>query len=499
MSIARSLDNLQAGDIFNQRWQIIKKLGQGGFGAVYQALDLNIEDRQVAIKLLTVDTTKHPEALTRFKKEASITSKLRSQNILMIYDFGVIDQYAYMISELLVGETVAERISQHRYFTIEEALNIIKCVAVALSEAHQSNIVHRDIKPDNIFLNRTKDGYEVKLIDFGIAKVMEASTKLTVTQGFFGTPLYVSPEQIKDTSKVDPRTDIYSLGLVLYACIVGKPPFEAEDFYLLLKKQVEENVPKINFNQNKQYEPINDLIMRMTHKDPNHRIQNIKEVIDQISRIQAQINHQSLNVATTLKDAKFKFSFLNQPKILKWFIVLSMITIGTIIVIKNQNQPNQIDLNQIDLNQIDIHEDTDQIDMIVRDQLIPKIELNPNHQIDEINEIKKPQDEIKKPQDPKSNQPPIKINTAMKNKSMIHALIETKMLGIKTCIHLYQADFEHDFLNLNLDFQDGSLYRLHSSSLNDQTKLCIKNIIEKLDFSSEMMGGVNLHISLPED
>jgi hypothetical protein len=198
-----------------------------------------------------------------------------------------------------------------------------------------------------------------------------------------------------------------------------------------------------------------------------------------------------------LKDAKFKFSFLNQPKILKWLIALSMITTVTIIVIKNQNQPNltdlnQIDLNQIDLNQIDIHEDTDQIDMIVRDQLIPKIELNPNHQIDEIKDIKKPQD-------PKFNQTSTKINTAMKNKSMIHALIETKMFGIKKCIHLYQADFQYSFLNLNLDFQDGSLYRLHSSSLNDQTKLCIKNIIEKLDFSSEMMGAVNLHISLPED
>ncbi len=377
MSTETSFENLQTGDIFNQRWRIVRKLGKGGFGIVYQALDLNIEDREVAIKILTVDTIKYPDALTRFKKEASITSKLKSPNTLVIYDFGVIHQYAYMVSELLIGETLEDRINHKRFLRIEECLNIIKFVAQALQEAHLSNIVHRDIKPDNIFLNQTKDGYEVKLIDFGIAKVVEATSKATATQSFFGTPLYMSPEQIKDASKVDTRTDIYSLGLVLYHCIVGKPPFEAEDFYQLLKQQVEKNVPLIAFNH-KKYEMINHLIALMTEKNPSQRMQTMKEVIDYINWIQSQftefdendrstlfqmptdfeaeftaINHfqndqeegtPSLSLKSTWKDADVQH--LNASKNKVHFVLLAILLLGVSLIFYLSVNQNQINQNQ---------------------------------------------------------------------------------------------------------------------------------------------------------
>jgi hypothetical protein len=246
----------------------------------------------------------------------------------------------------------------------------------------------------------------------------------------------------------------------------------------------------------------------MTKKDPNQRIQNIKEVIDTISWIQGKkINN--LNTTISLEDQQNKDQQnKNQSKFLKWGIAFGIIVILIIIAMtsfQQDTQPQMInfetqtDPNLIDVNNIDIHEDHEPIGLIMKDQLIQKIELNHQMKIEEIKEIKNP----KKPQDLKINQtpkqPPTKINTTLKNKSAIHELMKTKMLGIRKCIQLYQSDFEHDFLNLNLDFQDGSLYRLNASDLNEQTKLCIKNIVEKLDFSSEINGTVNLRISLPED
>jgi serine/threonine protein kinase len=318
----RSFENLKNGEIFNSRWKILGLIGRGGFGAVYHALDLNIEGREVAIKILTIDVLHYPNVLTRFKKEVSITSKLKSTNTLMIYDFGIIGNSAYMVSELLIGDTLEKKL-HYSLLPINESIQIIKDVAQVLEEAHDENIVHRDIKPGNIFLNQTKTGYHVKLIDFGIAKVNEARAQMTASQSFFGTPTYMSPEQITDTSKVDSRSDIYSLGLVLYHCIVGKPPFVSNDLYGLLKQQMEMDVPKIRFAQTeKNYEVINILIAKMTAKNPNQRFQKINQVIAMISNIQSSIPMIKLStqsnsfeippqVGQTLAYTSFNFHQLN--------------------------------------------------------------------------------------------------------------------------------------------------------------------------------------------
>jgi serine/threonine protein kinase len=532
-----TFENLPPGSIFNQRWQILGELGRGGFGVVYHALDLNIDGREVAIKILTVDTFKYPEALTRFKKEVSITSKLRSPNTLMVYDFGVIDRYAYMISELLVGETLEQRLRKNPIHP-DEALEIIKAVAQALAEAHQAHIVHRDIKPDNIYLNQTKGGYEVKLIDFGIAKVTEASGKATATQSFFGTPLYMSPEQIKDSSKVDHKTDIYSLGLVLYTCLVGRPPFEDEDFYQLLKRQVEEKLPIISFSQPK-YALINDLIERMTVKNIFQRIQSMIDVVDQISFLQQQLgkattDEQAIKISIntqadiTLDEASHLSGFTidealekkNSSAILKYSILALLLFASAFAFIQYQKDQSKQNISETQApiiekkvlvaqqNQQKDKEFSKELDKkieeankklleesqkLIEKNTLEKVMIEKNN-IDKTNKIKSSPIAVKENEiEPKNND---KINTASKNKALIYDLIEKKGLLIKKCISVYHSDFTDEFLNLSLLFKNGIVDKISHASIN--TTACLNKIITNINFPKDIDGQVNIKILLPE-
>jgi serine/threonine-protein kinase len=212
------------------RYEVLKELGQGAMGIVYLGKDPKI-NREVAIKTLKysdVDSHKLPEIKKRFFREAEAAGKLSHPNIMTIYDVGEDYDMAYMAIELLKGEDLAAYCEKENLLPADRVLNIVLSVAEALDYAHKQGVVHRDIKPDNILL---LENDEVKVADFGIARVMSAST--TETGMILGTPNYMSPEQVAG-EKVDGRSDLFSLGVVMYELLSGEKPFKGDNLTNLM-------------------------------------------------------------------------------------------------------------------------------------------------------------------------------------------------------------------------------------------------------------------------
>ena len=220
------------GAVLNGKWKLTKLLGYGGMGAVFAAQDLQ-QPRQVAIKMLHAEYVHEPRILERFIAEANTAQRLHHPNITAVFDSGQAeDGSPYLVMELLKGKSLADFLEPPRAIEVHTAAPIVYGVLQALAAAHAQGIVHRDIKPDNIFLVDDEDGrFLVKVLDFGIAKVMDVAGGMgskTRTGVLLGTPGYMSPEQIKNSKGVDPRTDLWSTGAIFYEMLAGRSAFDAE-------------------------------------------------------------------------------------------------------------------------------------------------------------------------------------------------------------------------------------------------------------------------------
>jgi len=217
-------------------YRAISVLGEGGMGVVYLAEHPEI-GRKVAVKVLHADFARDQQVLTRFLNEARAANAIRHPNIIEILDSGVLaDRTPYLVMELLEGETLSARIKRVGQLPIGEIFDFSYQAASALSAAHAKGIVHRDLKPDNLFVvpdphDETRE--RIKVLDFGIAKLQQQSTAdslKTRTGTLMGTPIYMSPEQCRGIRAIDHRTDIYSLGVIIYEMAIGQPPFVSEGF-----------------------------------------------------------------------------------------------------------------------------------------------------------------------------------------------------------------------------------------------------------------------------
>lgn len=256
------------------RYKVLKELGRGSMGVVYLGKDPTIQ-RFVAIKTMRLDEVDDREKLqevkARFFREAESTGRLSHSNIVTIFDAGEQNDLGYIAMELLQGTTLTQWSRKPNLMAIEKVISILATVAEAMDYAHQQGVVHRDIKPANIMLTTDK---VVKIMDFGIAKM--ATSSRTQTNIVMGTPLYMSPEQIAG-KKVDGRSDIFSLAVVMFELLTGRPPFIADNVSALLfaiahtphlsAKAIRPELPPV----------INEVLDRALHKDPVHRYRRAGE------------------------------------------------------------------------------------------------------------------------------------------------------------------------------------------------------------------------------
>jgi serine/threonine-protein kinase len=274
------------GSTLAERYRVIRRIGEGGMGLVYEAEHAVIEKR-VAIKVLRDDFSSRPEVVERFELEAKSASRIGHEHIVDISDFGLTPSgSSYFVMEFLEGEDLANILAREGTLSAPRAVHILTQCCRALGAAHAKGIVHRDIKPENVFLTHRGDNPDfVKIVDFGIAKMSDLETegapgrKLTKTGMIFGTPEYMSPEQAAGKS-LDHRVDTYALGVILYECIVGRVPFVGDTFMGVLTQHMFEDPPPLRtVNPTVNVSPeIEEVIYMALSKSPDERFQSMADL-----------------------------------------------------------------------------------------------------------------------------------------------------------------------------------------------------------------------------
>ena len=361
------------GKLLGNRYEIIEKIGNGGMATVYKAMD-KVLKRNVAVKILRDEFTTDEEFIKRFDVEAQSAARLTHPNIVSIYDVGVEDNLHYIVMELIQGKTLKEIILEEKGpLPWKWSVNVAIQIASALETAHRNNIIHRDIKPHNIII--TEDGI-AKVTDFGIAKAVSNST-ITAFGTTMGSVHYFSPEHARG-GYTDAKSDLYSLGVVLYEMVTGRLPFDADTPVSVALKHMQEK-PKepIEVNPNVP-KAVNKIIMKALQKDPNLRYQSATEMLTDLNRALKNPNGdfvddseydptaktQVINTAEMYnnsrgidedknkngkKDGKFK-AFIKKHKKLSIFIglvLLFALSLGGTILALNLTNPAEVDMPNV--------------------------------------------------------------------------------------------------------------------------------------------------------
>ncbi len=274
------------GQVIDGRYEAMSVIGEGGTGSVYEVRHTTL-GRRFALKVLRADIARDPQIVTRFIQEAKAAAAIGHPNIVAVSDFGEVQpdksapltsKVPYFVMELLTGSSLASVLRSERILPADRTAAVGLQCALGLASAHEAGVIHRDLKPDNVFLVRSGDREFVKLLDFGLAKI--AGTSRVTRQGIiFGTPHYMSPEQAMG-QPVDHRTDVYALGVIMYECLTGRVPFEADSFKGVLDQHihgaavpVEQRVPDPT-----QIGPLGDIINRCLAKNPAERFATMAEL-----------------------------------------------------------------------------------------------------------------------------------------------------------------------------------------------------------------------------
>ena len=354
------------GRILGNRYEIIQKIGNGGMATVYKATDLVLK-RNVAVKVLRDEFTTDEEFIKRFETEAQSAAKLVHPNIVSIFDVGVDNGIYYIVMELIQGKTLKEIILEERGpLPWKWSVNVAIQIASALEMAHKNNIIHRDIKPHNIII--TEDGI-AKVTDFGIAKAVSNST-ITAFGKTIGSVHYFSPEHARG-GYTDAKSDLYSLGVVLYEMVTGRVPFDADTpVSVALKHMQEEPVPPIEENPNLP-EAVNKIILKALKKDPMLRYQTATELLqdlrtalknpsgdfveevdfDPTARTQRISTNQydKINRKRGKKENKF-ITFVKEHKVLSSFIgliLLFFLAFGGTMLVLGMTNPKEVEVPDV--------------------------------------------------------------------------------------------------------------------------------------------------------
>jgi eukaryotic-like serine/threonine-protein kinase len=275
------------GDLIAQKYRVESVVGRGGMGVVVAARHVQL-DQVVAIKLLTLptDEDRRDEAIARFLQEAKAAARLRNDHVVRIYDVGQLDNgLPFMVMELLNGQDLGSMLDQRGALPEAEAVDYVLQACAGIAEAHHMGIVHRDLKPTNLFVSRRSDGLPlVKVLDFGISKQLSdpdadgAAASFTNTRTLMGSPNYMSPEQIRDARRVDVRTDIWALGIILQELITDAPVFHGESFPGICAAIVADPPMPVRTMRPDVSPALEQVIQRCLQKPADGRFQSVDEL-----------------------------------------------------------------------------------------------------------------------------------------------------------------------------------------------------------------------------
>ncbi len=273
------------GKLLSGTYQVVRFIAKGGMGAIYEATHTRLQGKRYAIKVLAPQFTDEPELLVRFRREAEIASQLGHDNIVAVHDFNVADGRAYMVMELLEGEDLAARLSTHGGLSIEEVKRIVDHVASALDSAHRAQIVHRDLKPQNIFLCRRAGLHDhVKVLDFGISKVLDSSSVMTSSHALIGTPFYMSPEQADGrVNEIDARTDVFALGAITWEMLTGRMAFAAPTLSVALYKVCSVDPPDVHLIRRDVPPALSAVLRRALAKERQQRTPSVVQMAAELA------------------------------------------------------------------------------------------------------------------------------------------------------------------------------------------------------------------------
>jgi serine/threonine protein kinase/Tfp pilus assembly protein PilF len=308
-------EELSTGSTFASRYQIIEELGKGGMGKVYKAHDTKIKEK-IALKLINPEIAKDEKTIERFRNELRLARKIRHKNICQMFDLGEDKGTHFITMEFVQGEDLKSMIKMSGRLAVETTLHIARQLCAGLTEAHKSGVVHRDLKPSNIMIDRKGN---VSIMDFGIARSLEAKG-ITGAGIMIGTPEFMSPEQVEG-KEVDPRSDIYSLGVILYEMVTGRAPFEGDTAYIIGMKQKTET-PKAPKEINAQIpEALNRLILRCLEKKKEKRYQTAEEILSELIQIDRDKQKKDTAIEMEIKNsiAVLPFTDLSPQKDQEYF------------------------------------------------------------------------------------------------------------------------------------------------------------------------------------
>ena len=303
---------LSRGQKINDRYEIIKTIGEGGMANVYLANDTILE-RDVAIKVLRGDLSNDEKFIRRFKREALSVSNLSHPNIVEVYDVGEEEGNYYIVMEYIDGKTLKQQLQKRGALTLTEVLDIMSQLADGLSHAHESYIIHRDIKPQNIMI---EDNGLIKITDFGIATAIN-STQLTQTNSVMGSVHYLPPEQANGKGSTI-KSDIYSLGILMYELLAGAVPFKGDNAVEIALKHMKEKIPSIRKQNPTIPQSVENIILKATAKNPKNRYESVREMHADLQTAMERQNEKRLVYEypeNDLEETKVIPTISKEPKI----------------------------------------------------------------------------------------------------------------------------------------------------------------------------------------
>jgi serine/threonine protein kinase len=313
MAPADAPREIAPGQVVGGKWRIVRLIGRGGMGAVYEGQNTAIGKR-VALKFIDPDYAGQPEIISRFQREAEAASVVESAHIVQVFDSGTTEQgIPYIVMELLQGEDLRSRLKRLRKLTPGEAVHIAAQMLRGLHRAHEAGIVHRDLKPDNVFLvDRDDEPQFAKIVDFGISKMMSRSDGVSVgtltRQGMvLGTPYYMSPEQAQAVGDLDGRTDLWAVGAILYESLAGRPPFQGDAYEPIIVAICSADPPALRTLEPAVPERLAAVVHRALTRDRARRFQTAREMLDALeaTELTRTSTHSPAHLHRTGIDAGF--------------------------------------------------------------------------------------------------------------------------------------------------------------------------------------------------